>query len=141
MRIEQEIVQHLAADGDVAALATGGVWLTLVPQHVTAPTVRVLLVDEPKRRHLRGGSVVTRARVQIDAFATEGISVDPSGTVADVADAVEAALGPAPFRTGGSPALEVLVAERVDRRPFEPEEGPALVYRMLQDFQITYRDR
>jgi hypothetical protein len=138
MRIEEEIRDVLASNPTVAALATGGVYLLIVPQHETLPSVRVQLIDEPTRHHLRGRVNVLRARIQIDAFATEtDVTPDPMDAIGDLSEAIDDALMPEPFDTINTPALRVLYVERVDRRHFEPDEFKA--FRMMQDYQVTYR--
>ena len=137
MRIEEEIRDVLAADATVAALATGGVYQLLVPQHETRPSVRVQLIDEPTSHHLRGQGRVMRARIQIDSFANLNVTADPYDAIADLSEAIDAALMPEPFDTPGSPTLEVLFVRRVDRRPFDPDEF--FNFRMMTDYEITFR--
>lgn len=136
--IEIALAETLAADASVAALATGGVHQLVVPQHESRPAIRVQLIDQPRRAHLRGYLDVWLSRVQIDAFAQlNDDTPDPYTAISDLSDAIDAALGPEPFTTAGSPALEVLLVLRDDRRPFEPDEHWNI--RMMQDYRVWHR--
>lgn len=136
--IELAIAEQLLATPAVTALATGGVHQLIVPQHETRPSVRIQLIDQPRRAHLRGYEDIKRSRLQIDAFAQPSSTVeDPYFTLSELADAIDAALGPEPFEAG-SPATRVLLVLRDDRRPFEPDEFHN--YRMMQDYRIWHQD-
>lgn len=134
--IEVAIADKLLATSAVTTIATGGVYQMLVPQHESRPSVRVQLIDQPRRAHLRGYIDIKQSRVQIDAFA-QGDGTDAYATVAELSDAIDAALGPIPFSVG-SPATDVLLVLRDDRRPFEPDEH--LNFRMMQEYRIWHRD-
>lgn len=136
--IEVVIAEKLLATGAVTAIATGGVHQLVVTQHESRPAVRVQLIDQPQRAHLRGYTKVYLSRIQIDAFAqiTDDV-LDAYQAVADLSDAIADALGPEPFEVG-SPATQVLMVLRDDRRPFEPDAQGN--YRMMNDFRVWHRD-
>lgn len=139
MKIEIALADHLELDPGVTAIAGTRVYQLLTPQNETEPALRLQLIDQPELLHLRGKGGVFRSRVQIDAFAAPSETVsDPYQTVSDLSDAVDAAFGMQPFTPPGSPALQVLMVKRLDRRPFDPDEHRN--YRMMSDYEVWHRE-
>lgn len=142
MTVEDAVIARLLALSAVTALVSTRVYLEKLPQSPTYPCVRVTLVSDGTDYHLRGGTGVKRARVQVDAFAKEVSGVNPYALVETVADAVNGAddgTALSGWRGSiGSPAFEVLACQQVERRTmYDPEE--LRVVTMSQDFMVTYR--
>lgn len=133
MTVEVLISHRLIADAGVTALVAGRVYLLMLPPDPTLPAIRVQVIDEPQGSHLRGLQDLTRARVQVDAFADEE-SADPYGEVAAISEAVDSALINGLSWTAGSPASRRMVfVERIDRRSmYEGEELRQT--RMMSDY-------
>ncbi len=148
MTVEDAVVARLLSLAAVTALvsatdaAHARVYLDKLPQSPLYPCVRVTLVSEPEDYHLRGGSAMKRARVQVDAFAKEVSGVNPYALADAVATAIHGDEAGSALSGWigeiGSPALEVLGCFRVDRRRmYDPDELRVLT--MSQDYQVTYR--
>lgn len=139
MNVELAVAERLMADAAVAALVGSRVYVVKLPQRVTYPAVRVQLVDQPQRYHLRGEDELTRARVQIDAYASEDAGGNPYTSADNVADAIEASLSGKKFRNTGSPEeIEITGCFREDRRAmYDPDE--LRLVRILQDFMVWSR--
>jgi hypothetical protein len=135
--VEQAVLDHLVADGDVAALVGTRVYQLVLPQGGTLPAVRVQLIDEPVDYHLRGEVDITRARVQVDAYAGEASGVDPYSGATALGEAIHAALSGMKFSVG-SPALEVTGVFRQNREVLYEAEELRLV-RVLQDYWVWSR--
>lgn len=133
MTVEQAVVEHLAADGGVAALVSTRVYQLRLPQSRTLPAVRVQIIDEPILYHLRGAAGIAGARVQVDAFATE----QAYSTAVTLGEAIDAALSGQTFSVG-SPAFEVVGVFRLDRRVMYEADELQLV-RVLQDYWVWAR--
>lgn len=133
MTVETALVTKLKATAGVTALVSSRVWLLRLPQTPTLPAIRVQLITEQNPKHLRGPIGTKPSRVQVDCYAEETSGADPYASVGTIADAVEAAIGLAPFTVGG--ALRVQTAERVDRRAMYESEELRMV-RMLLDLRI-----
>lgn len=144
MTVEEAILARVAAIGAVQAEVGTRVYLDVLPQSPVYPCVRVVQVDDPVVYHLRGPDGIGRARVQVDAFVKVG-TADPYGTVADLAAAIDGdgagrdASGLSGWiGTVGSPAMDILACQRIDRRrQFDPEERQVLM--MSQDYRVDYR--
>lgn len=136
MTVEQAIVEWLLADPTVAGIVgTRGYQLQL-PQSPTYPAFRVQMIGHPRIYHLRGGIILSNARIQVDAFADITSGGDPYAAVADLADAIDAALAGRKFTAGGTPpGIRVTGSFRIDRRPLD-EPGEITVVRMLQDYSV-----
>jgi hypothetical protein len=136
MTIEQAVVEWLEDWPAVTAIAGSRVYREVAPENEFRPHVRVQLIDEPRQAHLRGPESLLVSLVQVDAFAQQtDVTPEASGVVSDLAAAIEDALGPrAPFTVG---SIQVVMALRNDRRPFEPDEHDN--FRMMQDFRIWHR--
>ena len=134
MSVEEAIADRLAANAGVAALVGTRVWQLKLPQRPVLPAVKVQLVDEPTENHLRGAEDTTFARVQVDCYGAETGVADPYGAVADVAEAVNAALcGTSPVTIGDRRIQSVT---RVLRRAmFEAAE--LRLVRITQDFEVV----
>jgi hypothetical protein len=140
--VEDAVVDRLLSLSAVTALVSSRVYLDKLPQSPTYPCVRVQQISEPEDYHLRGGSTMKRARIQVDAFAREVSGVNAYALADTVASAIhgdEAGSGLSGWKgTIGSPAVDVLGAFRVDRRRlYDPDELRVLT--MSQDYQVTYR--
>lgn len=141
MTVEEAVIARLVSDTAVDALVAGRVWNLILPESPALPAVRVQLIDAPASYHLRGGHLVERSRVQVDAYADVAGGGDPYASAVAVADAVHGALSGGPPFSLGSPAdVVVLGAFRETRMPlYEPEE--LRLVRILQDYQIWARTR
>jgi hypothetical protein len=136
--VEEAVRQQLLADAGLAALVGTRVWALVLPEHGDLPAVRVQLVDEPSTYHLRGEDALTRARVQVDAYAEEGAAADPYASAQAVADAVHAALSGVRFAVGSPVSREVTGAMRDSRRVlYEAEELRQV--RVSQDYIVWSR--
>lgn len=142
MTVEEAIVALVKTLTPVTALVSTRVHLDKLPQTPTYPCVRVTLVDEVISYHLRGGTNLKQARVQVDAYAKELSGIDPYAMATAVAGAVhgdEAGSGLSGWQGGvGSPAFEIVGIVRVDRRRYyDPEELRVLT--MSQDYHVHFR--
>lgn len=146
MTVEEAVRTRLLAVSAVTALASTRVYLDKLPQAPTYPAVRVQLIDDPTSYHLRGPDALSRARVQVDAFASETSGVDPYAQTAALASAIHgngfgtSASGLSGWKGSiGSPAFEITAAFRVDRRRgYVPDE--LRVVSMSQDYFVWYRE-
>jgi hypothetical protein len=131
--VEALVRERLLATSAVTALVGTRIYMLVLPQRVTYPAIRVQLVDEPVRYHLRGEDGSRRARVQIDAYDQPVGSTDPYAGASAVADAVRTALSGQRFTEASSPVtLEVTGVLFVGRRPlYEPDE--LRIVRVSQD--------
>lgn len=102
MIVEQAIAEHLLADNGVAALVQTDIYQLRLPENPDLPAIRVQLIGVIDQFHLRGGSLVEKHRVQVDAYAEEGSGSDPYSAAAAVADAVHAALNGKVFDADGT---------------------------------------
>ncbi len=124
---------------------TARVYMLKLPQQPTLPAAVILLVDDTKAYHLRGGSFSGRARVQIDVYAAEASGIDPYTEAADLADTIhgdEAGSGLSAFQglAGGSPdGLFLTGVFREDRQAsYEADERRTV--RIRQDYFVYYRN-
>lgn len=120
MTVEEAVVARLLSLGAVTALVSTRVYLDKLPQSPTYPCLRVTLISEQGRTHLRGADALKPARVQVDAYARENSGVDPYALVATVAAAVHGDDDGTRLEGWageiGSPASRVHGCHRVDRR-------------------------
>lgn len=129
---------------DVVPAAAARMFMLKLPQQTALPAAVVLLVDDPKEYHLRGGSAWGRARVQIDVYAGESSGADPYADAESLADAIhgdEAGSGLSGFRghVGGSPGgLFLSGVFRVDKQALYDADELRLV-RIRQDYFAFYR--
>lgn len=138
MTVEQATLEHLKADSAVAALVGARVYQLKLPQKPTLPAVRVQLIDEPVRYHLRGSVAVMRARVQADSYAAEASGSDPYASVTALAAAVDAALSGQRWSDDGSPVtIEVTGCFRQNRMVLYEAEELRLV-RVMQDYYVFH---
>jgi uncharacterized protein DUF3168 len=136
--VEEAVIARLVGHEAVDALVSGRVWNLILPESPALPAVRVQLVDAPASYHLRGGSLVDRSRVQVDAYAGVESGGDPYAGAVAVADAVHTALSGAPFSIGSPAIIAILGAFRETRMPlYEP--GALRLVRILQDYFIWAR--
>lgn len=131
MSAEIAVRARLMATTAVTTLVSTRIYTLKLPDTPTYPAIRVQLIDEPQRKHLRGPHGLTRARVQVDTYVREA-SADPYGTLHAIADAVKTALVFAPFTQG---TVSVQSAERIDRRTLREADELNLL-RMMQDFYV-----
>ena len=93
-------------------------------------------------REVLGDTELTRARVQVDAYAKELSGVDPYALASAVADAIQgdgAGSGLGGFQGDiGSPSVQVQAMFQLERRrAYDPEELRVLT--ISQDYQIFIR--
>lgn len=141
MTPEQAVAERLLDIAGVTAIVGERVYVDKLPQGGTFPAVLVQLVSEPTDYHLRGG-LRDRARVQVDAYASEATGVDAYAQVMSLADAIhgdDAGSGLSGWVGEiGSPALRITGILRVDRsRGYEPDELRLL--RQRQDYMVHFR--
>lgn len=128
----------------LAALVSARIYLHKFPQSPTWPAVRVLLVDEIRRPHLRGGSKLGRTRVQVDAYAQEASGADPYAQATAVAAAAhgdEAGSGLQGWvgDLGAPPAIRITGLMRADRAAgYDPDE--LRLVRIRQDYLVHFTD-
>lgn len=142
MTVEEVVRERLLDLPDVTALVGTRIYQQRLPQGGTLPAVRVQIISEPTDYHLRGGSGMYRARVQVDVFAHASAD-DPYADVTEIAAAIhgdDAGSGLSGWhgQAGGSPpAMRVHVARRVDRMVrFESEELQQV--RCRQDYMVDW---
>lgn len=126
----------------VTTLVSSRVYVDKLPQRGDYPAVLVQLVHEPsdEAEHLRGGAR-RKARVQVDAYETEGNGVDAYTNVMALADAIrgdDAGSGLSGWRGElGSPPFVVTGIHFIERRrEYEPEELRLL--RQRQDYWVHF---
>jgi hypothetical protein len=122
---------RLVATSAVTALVSTRIYTLKLPDTVTYPAIRVQLIDEPQRKHLRGPDGLTRARVQVDVYEREA-ATNAYGSLLGIADAVSNALVFEPFTQG---TVAVQSAERIDRRTLREADELNLL-RVMQDFYV-----
>lgn len=145
MTVEEVVTARVAALAAVVSLAGSRVYLDKLPQSPTFPAVRVQLIDGLAGYHLRGPDGVSKARVQVDAYAHEDSGADPYAAVMALTDAINgdgfgtAATGLSGWKGEvGSPPFIVLGCFRTNRlRRYDPDELRLLT--MSQDFMVWYR--
>lgn len=145
MTVEQAVVERLAGDAAVIALAADRIYQLVLPQSLVggalgASAIRVQLIDHPLLYHLRGGVVFSWSRVQTDAWYPASLvqGVDPYDAASDLADAITAAMSGQRWSAVGTPSIDVRTCYRLDRTPgFEDAEIHAV--RIRQDWRIGAR--
>lgn len=85
MTIEQAIRERLLDIPALTALVGTRVYQLLLPQNGTLPAVRVQLIDDQIRQHLRGPDGNFISRVQIDSYAAPNSSASWYSTAKTVA--------------------------------------------------------
>lgn len=138
MTIEVAVYQRLLATPAVTALVGTRVRQLRLAQSDTLPAIRLQLVDDPTRYHLRGEINLSTALVQTDVYADETSGADPYATAITVAAAVHAALSGVAFVAGTPVALEVTAAFRRAREVSYEAEAKREV-RVRQDYELWYR--
>lgn len=140
MSVEIDVQDYLSGVAGVTALVGQRIFQVVVPQNQQVfPVVRIDLVNDIERYHLRGLAGILEGLVQIDAYAEERSGVDAYQQAVNVAAAVDEALVGEPW-TAGSPLRE-LIAFRESRRVLREEVGTRRFIRMMQDFTIWSRER
>ncbi len=148
MTIEEAVVDRLLDIPGVTALADSRVTQLIVRQGSAFPAVRVQLVGEDERTHLRGVLTLCRSRVQVDAYAQQGSGTDPYREAAALATAIHGDWSiPSPPHglsgwrglVGGSPpTLEIVAVSRIERQPmYDPDE--LRVVRIRQDYFVWWK--
>lgn len=136
--VEIAVAEHLEGTGAVAALVSDRVFQLVIPEGATLPAIRVQLIDDPRRYHLRGSDGAHRALVQVDAYAGEASGEDPYAEAAAVADAIDDAMSGQRFFAGSPIDVEITGALRVSRRPlYDPDELRQV--RVLQEYVVWHR--
>jgi hypothetical protein len=126
----------------VTALASTRVYLLHFPPGVTFPAVRIQQIGELEEVHLRGSGTLRRARVQIDAVATDDVSASLYCDAADLSDAVHgsvtggAATGLVGFQgtIGGVDIASIIALDR--RETFDPTARRMVV--VSRDYWVTF---
>lgn len=139
MRPEVAIALYLEAAIAVEALVADRIYQLKLPQHVTLPAIRVQNVGERTDYHLRGGSLLSMTRVQIDSYADEFGGGDPNDVAETLAAAVHATIDAQIFSVAGSPGtLDVLAVYRRNRMPvYEADERR--IVGIMQDYIVWSR--
>lgn len=139
MTVEEAVIERIKALNTSAGTR---VWMLKLPQDPELPAVRVQLIDDPEGYHLRGGGL-HRARVQVDAYASEADGTDPYAAARDLADQINgddagSGLSGGYWESATSPAFDVTGAFRLDRAPsYDPDERRLV--RIRQDYDVHYR--
>jgi hypothetical protein len=139
MTITDAVCQHLVGAPAVAAFVGPRVYQLKLPQQPTLPAVRVQLIAEPARYHLRGVLNAWEALVQVDAYATEFDRTfpDPYAQVQQLATAIDDALS---GRLATIGTIAIVGCFRLSRGPlYEP--GELRLARILQEYRCIYHDR
>lgn len=136
MTVEQAVGERLGTTLGITDLVGARVYQLKLPQSPGLPAIRLLFVSVVDFFHLRGGSLVEKSRIQIDAVATEASGTDPYATAAAVADAVHASLNGQQFTADAT--LEITGAFRDGRMAmYDPEELRQVV--VSQDYIVWSR--
>jgi hypothetical protein len=135
--IELAVIDRLKATPAVTALVGQRIYQLKLKQNTAFPAVRVQLADDVATYHLRGGTKLKVARVQIDAYGSQTVAagVDPYDIVADLASAIEEALSGIRFVEDD---VQVTGAFQVFRRVSD-EAGTNPLIRQQQDFMFRYK--
>lgn len=87
---------RIVADAGVAAIVGTRVYPVIVPQDAASPWVRMQVISDPRRGHLKGDNAMRRSRVQIDCMARKADGEGGHARSRTLAFAIIAALqGPA----------------------------------------------
>jgi hypothetical protein len=125
---------------DLNTSAGARVYQLKLPQKLgTWPAVRVQAIDDPENYHLRGGSGMRKARVQVDCYSPEGTAETPYADVSTLAEEIngdDAGSGLSGF-AGWIDDLYVSAMLRIDRRPLY-EGGELRLVRMQMDYWVHY---
>lgn len=126
---------RILADPDVAALVGTRVYPVIVPQDAASPYVRMQVISDPRREHLKGYVAMRQSRVQVDCMARQSAGTGGHATSRAVAHAIVAALtGPADV--GGVRFGHV----RAEGPEDLGEDTPAgFVYRARVDLLVAHR--
>jgi len=139
MTITDAVCQVLVTASPVAAFVGPRVYQLKLPQKPTLPALRVQLIAEPSRYHLRGVVNAWEALVQVDAYANEFDPAfpDPYAQVQQLAAAVDDALSGRLATVG---TIQIVGCFRLSRGPlYEP--GELRLARLLQEYRCVYHDR
>jgi len=138
MTITDAVCRWLLEASAVAALVGTRVYQLKLPQQPTLPAIRVQLIAEPARYHLRGVVNAWEALVQVDAYAHEFDPAfpDPYDRVQQVATAIDRVL------SGSLVTLDTIAIVgcfRVSRAPLYEPDALRLA-RLLQEYRCLYHD-
>jgi hypothetical protein len=111
----------LVGNVGVTALVVGRIFPNVIPQGVSMPAIRYLVVDDVPMNVLAGNASRRSARVQIDAYAKKYLDAHA------VADAVAGAVG-----TLSGPAVTAVVIDRRDGYEDETE-----LHRVSMDVSVS----
>jgi hypothetical protein len=132
--IEVAVRTLLVNDPTLASLVATRVYQLVLPQNVVMPAVRIQLIDEPVRAHLRGADLLRQALVQVDTYGAEAQGYS---AIAVVAAAVVRVMLGWPARSVPTTGLWVTGIERDARQAsFEPDVASI---RIRQDFLVWSR--
>jgi hypothetical protein len=139
---EGAVIARLQEIGDVTALVGDRIFMLVIRQGSILPAIRVQLIDDVLDYHLKGGTPVGPARVQVDCWAVAASGTDPYADANSVAAAIhgdDAGSGLSGWSGSlGSPPFDVRGIFRVDRAvSWESEERREV--RVRQDYQIHFR--
>ena len=150
MTVEEAIRTRIETLAPVIALVGDRVYLDKAPQGTEYPVIVVQLIDDPASYHLRGPHGLRRARVQVDAYATE-TSENGNDAYLEASALAEAIHGDGlgPNATGiagwfgtidGSPDLTIQGCFCIDRtRGYEAEDMREI--RIRQDFYVNFQSQ
>lgn len=138
MTVELAVIERLAADAAVIALASGRIYEMYLPQSPTLPAIVVQLIDEPTQHHLRGRNNAARARVQVDGYVDEAAD-DPGGQRTALGEAIDAALDGQTFSIGTPAEIVITGAFRVDKRNLGENKDELRLLRVMQDYIVWSR--
>lgn len=131
MTVEELVSKRLKASTGVAALVGTRVYQLKLPQKPELPAIKVQLITDPKRKHLRGRVNGAIARIQVDAYSSES-RPDAYAETAVVLDAVDDSLSNEPFTINGRKGF---TTDGGIRRSFY-EGGEFRLVRMSVDFDV-----
>ena len=122
------------ADATVAALAAGGVETGDIPPNATYPLILVFRIDAPRDDTIDGPLGRVTARMQLE------IRGNTKPDVFNLAQAVRRRLnGLSGTFTYGADTLQILYAKiDTDQGPFPGQDRG--IYRIIQDYMITYQE-
>ena len=132
--VEVAVRTLLVNDPALAAVVGTRVYQLILPQNAVLPAVRIQLIDEPVRSHLRGVDTLRDALIQVDCYGDEAQGYSALGVVADLV--VRAVLG-WPARAVPTTGLSVTGVRLDLRRPDQDEDTTSL--RMLLQFLVWSR--
>jgi hypothetical protein len=138
MTITDAVCRWLLEAPAVAAMVGARVYQLKLPQQPTLPAIRVQLIAEPARYHLRGVVNAWEALVQVDAYANEFDPAypDPYDRVQTLAAVIDETVS---GQTTTLDTIAIVGCFRDSRMPlYEPQALREA--RILQDYRCIYHD-